>query len=95
MLEPLIEALFLEYFINKNMMLSRVIKFLTIADICADGQPYQHIEHLWDMMMFSHLPKYEKKYRKMKESYGFKVKVDEPITWVNPFMLDILGQKKS
>lgn len=31
----------------------------------------------------------------MKESYGFKVKVDEPVRWVNPAFADLFGKMKS
>lgn len=94
MLDPMIEGLFLEYQ-KGNMMLSRAIKFLTIADICADAQPYQHIENLWAMMMHNHLPRYEKKYRKMKELHGLKLDVVEPIRWVDPLFADMFGPLKS
>lgn len=59
-LDPLVESLFVEYFKNKNERLSRIVKLLTVADICADAQPYNNIEELWHVMMHIHLPKYEK-----------------------------------
>lgn len=94
-LDPMIKALFQEYFRNNNLLLSKVVKFLTIADICADAQPYDNIESLWSMMMHSHLPRYEKKYRRMKEAMGFKNKVIEPISWIAPEFKAFLGLDKS
>jgi len=42
-------------------------------------------------MTFDFLPKNEKRYRKMKESYGSKVKVEEPLVWVSPLLQDNTG----
>ena len=85
-IDELVKRLFLSY--KNGNSLSQIIKALSIADICADAQPYMCIENLWSTMMFSFLPKREKTYRKMKESYGVKIKVKEPVQF-NPFFMDI------
>lgn len=59
---------------------SQIIRCLTIANISADAQPYQHIEELWSTMVFSFLPRKEKGYRKMKEERGIVADVIEPVT---------------
>ncbi len=84
-IDELVKRLFLSY--KNGNSLSQIVKALSIADICADSQPYMCIENLWSTMMFSYLPKREKTYRKMKESYGYKVKVKEPVQ-MNPFMMN-------
>lgn len=77
-IDKLVPVLIDEY--SRGMDLSRIVKALTIADICADLQPYENVEHLWCSMMFSFLPKNEKKYRRVKEKKGFHIKVHEPVS---------------
>lgn len=85
-IDELVKRLFLSY--KKGNALSQIVKALSIADICADPQPYECIEQLWYTMMMSYLPKREKTFRKMKESYGVKVKVKEPIQ-MSPFLMGL------
>lgn len=68
-----------------SLVISSIVKTLTMADICADVQPYEHIEDLWSLMMFRLLPDKEKHFRKMKEERGFRVKVIEPKVFGNFF----------
>lgn len=77
---------------KKDIEISKILKSMTIADICSDVQPYDHIVQLWMNMMFSYLPAREKVFRKMKERRGMHVKVHEPVTCVNP---DALTSGKS
>lgn len=78
-IEKIVRKLIDEYI--EGGPLSQVIKVLSIADIAASIQPYEQIEELWANMMFSYLPKNEKRLRRIKESKGFKVKVIEPQTF--------------
>lgn len=68
---------------KRDLEISRIIKMITMSDICSDVQPYEHIELLWSMMMNDYLPEHEKHFRKMKERRGLRVKVQEPIRFVN------------
>lgn len=86
-IDELVEVLFHEY--RKGSSIGQIIKALSMADICSDMQPYECMENLWSIMMFSFLPKKEKNYRKLKEKYGFKVKVVEPVSFTDPFMFPI------
>lgn len=76
LIEKLVETLL----DKSNPAISRL---MTIADICSDSQPYDHIEQLWSMMMFDYLPEYEKYFRKMKEQRGLCGDVIEPVRFVN------------
>lgn len=80
MVEDLFTSYYEEFKQGRLSPISQIVKLLTIADICADGQPYEHAEHLWATMMMSWLPEKEKKYRKMKEAHGFVTDVHEPFS---------------
>lgn len=79
MLDTLVSAIFEEN--SKGQSISQIIRLMTMANIAADVQPYEHVEQLWHTMMFSVLPDKEKQYRKMKEEHGVVAKVVEPVSF--------------
>lgn len=81
-LDRVVEDLFLAS--CKDIRISQIMKLLTTADICANLQPYEQIEELWSTLIYSLLPDREKKYRRMKESHGYRTKVNEPLI-IRPF----------
>lgn len=56
---------------RRNTGISKVVRLLSMAEICATAEPYGQIEELWTNMMFSFIPRYEKYTDSLKQKYGY------------------------
>ena len=75
-MEGVINAIWKE----RKIHVSKAIRYLSMAEIISDAQPYDNAEHLWGAMMFDYIPCYEKYASKLKTPYGFDPsKVIRPI----------------
>ena len=57
---------------DRKTGISRVIRLLSMAEMCTCAQPYSQAEEFWSTMMFSFIPHYEKFSSSLKQKYGFK-----------------------
>ena len=57
---------------DRKTGVSRVIRLLSMAEICTCAQPYSQAEEFWSTMMFSFIPHYEIFSSSLKQKYGFK-----------------------
>lgn len=67
---------------ERKLNVSKAIRFLSMAEIISDVQPYDNAEQLWSAMMFEYIPQYEKFSAQLKRPYGFNPsKVIHPMTF--------------
>ena len=65
--------------LNRMWILRR---YLSMAEIISDVQPYDNAEQLWSAMMFYFIPHYEKFSTQLKKPYGFNPsRVIRPMTF--------------
>ncbi|MBR5175946.1 MAG: hypothetical protein IKW89_08475 [Bacteroidales bacterium] len=69
--EKLLSGLVSSIWGEKNTCISKVIRLLSIAEICACSEPYAQAEEFWSMMMFDFIPFIEKYADSLKEQYGY------------------------
>lgn len=67
---------------EKNLNVSKAIRYLSMAEIITNAEPYEGAELLWSAMMFDYLPKYEKYSDKLKMPFGY-----DPVKRVRPLTL--------
>ena len=76
---------------DRNTCFSKVIRLLSMLEICACAEPYAQAEEFWSFMMFDCIPSNEKFADSLKEKYGYVPETKErPITMgnVGAFMRD-------
>lgn len=56
---------------DKNTGISKLIRTLSMAEICACAEPYSHAEEFWSTMMFSLIPRIENYARDEKRKYAY------------------------
>lgn len=56
---------------ERKYNVSKAIRYLSMAEIISDVQPYDNAEQLWSAMMFGYIPQYEKFSTQLKKPYGF------------------------
>ena len=83
---------------EKKTGISRLIRVLSMAEMCAGAEPYVQAEEFWSNMMFSLIPRVESfangEKRKYSDYCGAK---ERPITFVNAsaFNLDYRFKNKN
>ena len=66
---------------ERNTGISKLIRFLSMIEMCACAQPYAQAEEFWAMMMFDCIPSTEKYADSLKKKYGYDPGVKErPVT---------------
>lgn len=66
---------------ERDTCLSKIVRLLSMGEVCAGGAPYEQVEEFWACMMFGFIPESEKRINPLKEMYGFKPKnVVRPVT---------------
>ena len=76
---------------NRNTCISKAIRLLSMAEMCACAEPYAQAEEFWSTMMFSLIPKTKKYADSLKKKYGYDPDSKQrPITFgdVSAFRLD-------
>lgn len=77
---------------DQNNAASEAIRFLSMANIACDAQPYENIDQLFLTMMHNYLPRYEKYCNKLKSKYGVDAaNMVKPVTWVNEEAIRMSG----
>ena len=67
---------------ERKLNVSKAIRYLSMAEIISDVQPYDNAEQLWSSMMFYFIPHYEKFSTQLKKPYGFNPsRVIRPMTF--------------
>ena len=62
--------------------ISKVIRLLSMAEICACAEPYAQAEEFWSTMMFNCIPSTEKYADSLKMKYGYNPSAKQrPITF--------------
>ena len=56
---------------DRNTCISKVIRLLSMLEICACAEPYAQAEEFWAMMMFDCIPSTEKFADSLKQKYGY------------------------
>lgn len=56
---------------EKNTCISKVIRLLSMAEMCACAEPYMQAEEFWSTMMFNFIPQHEKYADSLKVKYGY------------------------
>lgn len=56
---------------ERNTCISKVIRLLSIAEMCSCSEPYAQAEEFWSMMMFDFIPFIEKRSDSLKAKYGY------------------------
>lgn len=75
---------------DKNTGMSRLIRFLSMTEICACAEPYSQAEEFWSMMMFSLIPLLEDYLKKEKQKYAkYSGAKQKPISFGNTSMFDL------
>lgn len=70
---------------DRNLNVSKAIRYLSMAEVMACAEPYDNAEHLWSALMFDYIPYYEKFANKLKTPYGYDpTHIIRPITMGNP-----------
>lgn len=70
--KPLIKALVETVWKDRNVNVSKAIRYLTLAETISNVQPYDDAEQLWSTLMFGFIPHYEAYADKLKKPYGYK-----------------------
>ena len=65
---------------DRNVLISKVIRILSMAEICACAEPYEHAEEFWSTMMFHCIPHFEEYADSLKRKFG-----DNPDSKHRPF----------
>lgn len=66
---------------EKNTCFSKVIRLLSMVEICASAEPYMQAEDLWYTLMFKTIPETENLADTLKKPYGYNPnKKTRPIT---------------
>ena len=89
-------ALFVKkLFKEKDAGVSKYIKVLSMAELCASIEPYAQTEEFWSMMMFSFIPRMEKYTDNLKKKYGYHACKQRPVTFGDTSMFQLLSSLKN
>lgn len=66
---------------NKNLNVSKAIRYLSMAEIITCAEPYEGAEHFWYAMMFDYLPRYERFSDQLKIPFGYNPTKNRPLSW--------------
>ena len=76
----LIEGIIPALWERRETQADKAIRYLSMAEIIATAEPYDHAENLWHALMFDYIPRYEKLADRLKIPFGFDPsKVVRPI----------------
>ena len=76
----LIEGIIPALWEKRETQADKAIRYLSMAEIIATAEPYDHAENLWHALMFDYIPRYEKLADRLKIPFGFDPsKVVRPI----------------
>ena len=67
---------------EKNTCVSKLVRLLSVAEMCACAEPYAQAEEFWSMMMFDFIPHVEKYADSLKKKYGY-----DPDSKQRPFVM--------
>ena len=56
---------------DKDTCVSKVIRLLSMTEMCASSEPYAQAEEFWSMMMFDFIPSIEKYADSLKTKFGY------------------------
>ena len=80
--KQLIKVLVRKFFGEKNTCISKIIRVLSMAEICACSEPYAQAEEFWSTMMF--------------KQFGYNPKKKQrPITFGDTSMFQLFGPFKN
>ncbi len=71
---------------ERNIHVNKAIRYLSMAEIISNAEPYDCAEHFWDAMMFDYIPNYEKYSSKLKTPYGY-----DPSKMIRPIQIGPFG----
>jgi len=57
---------------EKRSGICRIIRVLSMTEMCACAEPYAQAEEFWAMMMFNFIPNFERYSDSLKKKYGYK-----------------------
>lgn len=94
--KQLIKVLVRKFFGEKNTGISKIIRVLSMAEICACSEPYAQAEEFWSTMMFDFIPHTEKYADNLKKQFGYNPKKKQrPITFGDTSMFQLFGPFKN
>lgn len=67
---------------DRNTCISKVIRLLSMLEMCACAEPYAQAEDFWAMMMFDCIPATEEFADSLKQKYGY-----DPRSKTKPFTM--------
>lgn len=77
----LIEGMIPALWEKRETQADKAIRYLSMAEIIATAEPYDHAENLWYALMFDYIPRYEKLADRLKIPFGYDPsKIVRPIT---------------
>ena len=77
---------------DRNLDVSKAIRYLSMGEMIACAEPYENAEELWSTMMFSFIPHYEQYASSLKKPYGYNPsKMTRPVSGVFPLGLSLSG----
>lgn len=75
---------------EKNTGLSKLVRFLSMAEMCACAEPYSQAEEFWSIMMFSLIPRIEDYAKQEKQKYAkYSGAQQKPLTYVNTSLFNL------
>ncbi|MCR4910087.1 MAG: hypothetical protein K5909_02265 [Bacteroidales bacterium] len=75
---------------DKNTGMSKLIRFLSMTEMCACAEPYSQAEELWSTMMFSLIPLLEDYLKQEKQKYAnYSGAKQKPISFGNTSMFNL------
>ena len=67
----LIEGIIPALWEKRETQADKAIRYLSMAEIIATAEPYDHAENLWHALMFDYIPRYEKLADRLEIPFGF------------------------
>ncbi len=75
---------------EKNTGISKLVRFLSMAEMCACAEPYSQAEEFWSVMMFSLIPHLEDYAKQEKQKYAkYSGAQQKPLTYVNTSLFNL------
>ena len=66
---------------ERNLHVSKAIRYLSMAEIITCAEPYDGAEQFWYAMMFDYLPMYERFSDQLKMPFGYNPAKNRPLSW--------------
>lgn len=75
---------------DKNTGMSKLIRFLGMAEMCACAEPYSQAEEFWSVMMFNLIPRIEDFAKQEKQKYAkYSGAKQKPLTFGDASMFNL------